>query len=129
MRLGKVKLNLEYVFDLDDENMVDHAKDALLDAMKDKIIAKVIEQIKQDTEAGDHTAISELLENCPLAKLVNFLPEEKLLEVSPVIEVQLLYCIEGNEVSFDKELMISDFITEMNGVIAEFCKQNNLIEQ
>ena len=47
----------------------------------------------------------------------------------PTIEVDLLYCIEGNEVSFDKELMISDFITEMNGVIEDFCKQNNLIEQ
>ena len=43
----------------------------------------------------------------------------------PTIQVDLLYCIEDNEVSFDKELMISDFITEMNGVIAEFCKQNN----
>lgn len=47
----------------------------------------------------------------------------------PTIQVDLLYCIEGNEVSFDKELMISDFITEMNGVIEDFCKQNNLIEQ
>lgn len=96
--------------------------------MKDKIIAQVIEQIKQDADAGDHTAICELLEACPLAKLVNFLPEEKL-QVPPTIQVDLLYCIEGSEVSFDKELMISDFLTEMNGTIAEFCKQNNLIEQ
>lgn len=45
-----------------------------------KIIAQVIEQIKQDAEAGDYTAISELLETCPLAKLLDFLPEEKMLD-------------------------------------------------
>jgi hypothetical protein len=45
--------------------------------MKDKIISEAIKQIKEDMEAGDHTAICELLEAYPLAKLIDFLPEEK----------------------------------------------------
>lgn len=49
-------------------------------------------------------------------------------EMMPTIEVDLLYQIEKGEVYFAKELMISDFVTEMNRVIEEFCKQNNLIE-
>lgn len=49
-------------------------------------------------------------------------------EMIPTIEVELLYQIEKDEVRFDKELMVSDFVTEMNRVIEEFCKQNNLIE-
>ena len=58
-------------------------------------------------------------------KLESHIPMNEMI---PTIEVELLYQIEKGEVRFDKELMVSDFVTEMNRVIEEFCKQNNLIE-
>ena len=45
--------------------------------MKDTIICEVLDQIKQDIEFGDVTAISELLSTCPVTDLISFLPEEK----------------------------------------------------
>lgn len=41
----------------------------------DNIIDEVIEQIKRDIEAGDQTAIAELLECIPLNILKGFLSE------------------------------------------------------
>tara|TARA_R110000868_G_C10380519_1_gene719336 strand:+ start:341 stop:502 length:162 start_codon:yes stop_codon:yes gene_type:complete len=40
------------------------------------VIDMVIEQIKKDIEAGDMTAIEELLLSVPQEKLVAYLPEE-----------------------------------------------------
>ena len=41
----------------------------------ENIIDQVIEQIQRDIEAGDHTAIAELLECIPLNILKGFLSE------------------------------------------------------
>ena len=40
------------------------------------LIGLVIEHIKQDIEAGDVTAIEELLVRVPMDALVGYLPEE-----------------------------------------------------
>jgi hypothetical protein len=41
------------------------------------VIDLVIEQIKQDIEAGDVTAIEELIADIPDDKAMHFLPEEQ----------------------------------------------------
>ena len=40
-----------------------------------RLIDAVLEQIKADVEAGDFTAIEELIANLPADVLMNFLPE------------------------------------------------------
>lgn len=40
-----------------------------------RLIDAVLEQIKADVEAGDMTAIEELIANLPADVLMNFLPE------------------------------------------------------
>lgn len=50
MRLGKVKLHLEYVVDLDNESMVDHAKDALLDDIMDSYKYNTLHRLIEITE-------------------------------------------------------------------------------
>lgn len=54
--------------------------------MKETLICKALEQIKQDIEIGDFTAIYELLASCPDPNLVAFLPEEKWNEFAPLLE-------------------------------------------
>lgn len=45
--------------------------------MEDELIDTVIAEIKRDIEAGDVTAIWELLSKCPAEQLIQYLPEEK----------------------------------------------------
>lgn len=47
--------------------------DALTDA--------VLDQIQQDVDMGDFTAIEEMLRAVPTEALMNYLPEEKMLEM------------------------------------------------
>ncbi len=44
--------------------------------MEDPIIEAVIDQIKEDLQYGDVTAIYELLEFCPKKNLLGYLPED-----------------------------------------------------
>jgi len=43
----------------------------------DELIDSVIEQIKNDIELGDYTAIVELLLSVPRTALISYLPEEE----------------------------------------------------
>lgn len=45
--------------------------------MKQELIDKVLEQIVRDVEAGDLTAIEELIADIPDDKAQHFLPEEE----------------------------------------------------
>jgi phage gp29-like protein len=45
--------------------------------MKKALIDKVLEQIVKDIEAGDVTAIAELIADIPDDKAMHFLPEEQ----------------------------------------------------
>ena len=42
---------------------------------RDRLIDAVLEQIKADIEAGDLTAIEEMIRQLPADVLMNFLPE------------------------------------------------------
>ena len=42
------------------------------------LIDKVIQQIKNDFELGDYTALVELLEAVPNTSLIAYLPEEEI---------------------------------------------------
>jgi phage gp29-like protein len=44
--------------------------------MKEKLLDRVLEQIAKDVEAGDMTAIAELIADIPDDKAMHFLPEE-----------------------------------------------------
>ena len=44
--------------------------------MKQETIDKVLEQIMRDVEAGDLTAIEELIADIPEDKAMHYLPEE-----------------------------------------------------
>jgi phage gp29-like protein len=44
--------------------------------MKEKLLDQVLEQIAKDVEAGDMTAIAELIADIPDDKAMHFLPEE-----------------------------------------------------
>lgn len=46
--------------------------------MKQELIDKVLEQIVRDVEAGDLTAIEELIAGIPDDKAQHFLPEEEM---------------------------------------------------
>ena len=46
----------------------------------ENIIDMVLEQIQEDVEAGDLTAIQELLSKVPMTDLQAFLPEERWAE-------------------------------------------------
>ena len=46
-------------------------------ANKEKIIDVVMEQIKEDLEKWDFTAVEELLKNCTKKQLIAYLPENK----------------------------------------------------
>ena len=41
-----------------------------------QLIDKVIEQITHDIEAGDTTAVDELLRHCPIKALIGYLPDD-----------------------------------------------------
>ena len=56
--------------------------------MKDTLICEVIDQVKRDIEVGDHTAICELLTNCPVEELIAFLPEEKWSQFTSLTQAQ-----------------------------------------
>ena len=45
---------------------------------RDDVIDKVLIQIQNDLEAGDLTAVEELLTFVPLENLIGFLPEDKV---------------------------------------------------
>ena len=45
--------------------------------MKKALMDKVLEQIAKDIEAGDVTAIAELIADIPDDKAMHFLPEEQ----------------------------------------------------
>jgi phage gp29-like protein len=45
--------------------------------MKKALMDKVLEQIVKDIEAGDVTAIAELIADIPDDKAIHFLPEEQ----------------------------------------------------
>lgn len=45
--------------------------------MAGTLIDRVIQEIKDDIEYGDVTAIAELLKNIPQRNLIEFLPEEE----------------------------------------------------
>lgn len=45
--------------------------------LKDDLINRVIELIKEDISYGDTSAIDELLRHCPTDTLVAYLPEEE----------------------------------------------------
>ena len=47
------------------------------DELEDKLIDRVIDQIKKDIQEGDETAIVELLWSTPLKNLIAYLPEEE----------------------------------------------------
>lgn len=66
------------VFDTTIENgeyNVTYSQDKETSNNKQIIIDKVLEQIKEDVECGDVTAIEELLKSCPEESLTNYLPE------------------------------------------------------
>lgn len=50
------------------------------DELEDKLIDRVIDQIKKDIQEGDETAIVELLWSTPLKNLIAYLPEEEWKE-------------------------------------------------
>ena len=56
--------------------------------IKDTLICEVLDQVKRDIEVGDLTAIYELLETCPAAELIAFLPEEKWDKFTPLTQTQ-----------------------------------------
>ena len=45
--------------------------------LEDNLIDTVIGEIKRDIEAGDVSAIWEMLSHCPTEQLIQYLPEEK----------------------------------------------------
>lgn len=45
--------------------------------LKEMLIERVVELIKEDIFYGDTSAIEELLNHCPNDVLVNYLPEEE----------------------------------------------------
>lgn len=45
--------------------------------LEDDLLDTVIGEIKRDIEAGDVSAIWELLSHCPAEQLIQYLPEEK----------------------------------------------------
>lgn len=49
----------------------------MLDTNFDNLIDSVLDQIVDDVRNGDLTAIQELLVNCPVDALKQYLPEEK----------------------------------------------------
>lgn len=49
--------------------------------MKAEILERVLEQIAKDVEAGDMTAIAELIEAVPDNTAMHFLPEETMQEI------------------------------------------------
>ena len=49
---------------------------------RSEVIDKVLIQIQNDLEAGDLTAVEELLRDVPLAQLIGFLPEEMVDDIN-----------------------------------------------
>lgn len=45
--------------------------------MNQKLIDRVLKEIKSDVQMGDLTAIEELLRFCPEENLLHYLPEEE----------------------------------------------------
>lgn len=48
--------------------------------LEDKLVERVIDQIKKDIQEGDETAIVELLWSTPVKNLIAYLPEEEWKE-------------------------------------------------
>lgn len=46
-----------------------------MEKMNEKLIALVINQIKEDIKEGDITALEELLKDCPVEAALAYLPE------------------------------------------------------
>ena len=49
--------------------------------MKEAILERVLEQIAKDVEAGDMTAIAELIASVPNDTAMHYLPEETMQEI------------------------------------------------
>jgi len=47
-------------------------------AIKLVLLKKIVEQIKEDADSKDYTAIEDLLKDVEIKKLMGFLSEEKL---------------------------------------------------
>lgn len=54
-----------------------YAQEMIIQSVQDQLYNMVVERIKEDIEAGDVTAIIELLEFCPNENLIDYLPEEE----------------------------------------------------
>ena len=66
MRLGKVFINREYVVDLDNQNMVEEAKDAVFDDLTssfkyDELYSLI--EVKEDPEANESDIADFLIED------------------------------------------------------------------
>lgn len=66
MRLGRVEMCISYVVDLDDQNMVDHAKESLMEDVTEAVLrdgldgwVKIVDARPGDTEADIEEFLTE----------------------------------------------------------------------
>ena len=56
----------------------------MINPLRDKLLEKVLDQIKMDLADGIEDTITELLKHCPNKNLIQFLPEEDWEEFKPL---------------------------------------------